>query len=689
MITKNFKSLNISNKLAVIFLVLLFMMGVGGSVGLYNGSQIAKVTDHLFMDSFQRTEILSSIEKDLLHQRQELFLHAIISEFSSKSYLEGSLGEIKNKIDRKLSEYESFGTSGLEVLLYELTASLPEYWDVQARVVSLSMEGKRDLAITLIQGDGNVKFAATMNALKKLINEESNTAFSAYQTIKTFASMIIVVTLIFTVLAIFVAGGMWLATTRSIVVPIRAIEESAKMIAGGDLSQRVPVMTQDELGSLAGEFNQMAENIEEHNATLEERVNQRTAQLKSAHHETEAQKEELERTNVELVHANEMKSQFLANVSHEFRTPLNSIIGFSELLKEKSFGELNTKQLEYLDYIRSSGSNLLSLINNILDISRMEVGNMELEPDDFSFSEILGETLSIIRPLAHKRNITINTKTSPASPIIRADRAKFKQILLNLISNAVKFNVDGGSVDVDWEIREEPSGMVMEHVLIFSVKDSGIGIGADDLERIFKEFEQVDSSISREYDGSGLGLALTERLVKLHKGKIWVESKPDEGSTFSVKLPQGTERIDMPVFSRSPSLGTGNPGSSSLLIACESEDLNQLLSIYLADEPYDIIIANDGFELVDKAASEVPFAIIMGVALSRKDGFEVMKELKKGDSTAQIPIVLLSSPEDKDMGFSMGAVAFLEKPVTRTRVLEILSNLYGKTEKDDESRKEM
>ena len=687
MIKKSFRSLNISNKLAVIFLVMLVMMGVGGSVGLYNGQQIAKVTDHLFMDSFQRTDMLSSIEKDLLRQRQELFLHTIISEFSSKSYLEGSLGEIKKKIERKLSEYESIGSSDLKGLLDDLHASLPQYWDVQSRVVMLSMEGKRNKAITLIQGDGNVKFATTMNALKKLINRENNEAFSAYQTIKRFASMIIVVTLIFTVLAIFVAGGMWLTTTRSIVVPIRIIEEIAKKIARGDFKQRVPIMTQDELGSLAGEFNQMAENIEEHNATLEDKVLNRTAQLKMANIEMENQKKELENTNVELVHANEMKSQFLANVSHEFRTPLNSIIGFSELLKEKNFGDLNAKQLEYLDYIRSSGGNLLELINNILDISRIEVGNMEIEPDEFSLTDILGETLGIVRPLAHKRNITINTKTSPASPIIRADLAKFKQIFLNLLSNAVKFNVEGGTVDVDWEIKEEPSGMVMERFLILSVKDSGIGIDEKDIERIFKEFEQVDSSISREYDGSGLGLALTEKLVKLHKGEIWVESKPDEGSTFFVKLPQGTERIDMPVFSRPPSSTQEEPGSAVLLIACESEDLNQLLSIYLADEPYKVIAVNDGFELIEKAETEAPFAIIMGVALPRKDGWEVMMELKKGDNTSDIPIVLLSSTEYKEMGFSLGVSAFLEKPVTRRMVLDLLSRLYGRREQLSESKK--
>ena len=212
--------------------------------------------------------------------------------------------------------------------------------------------------------------------------------------------------------------------------------------------------------------------------------------------------------------------------------------------------------------------------------------------------------------------------------------------------------------------------------LILSVTDSGIGIKEEDLERIFKEFEQVDSSISREYDGSGLGLALTEKLVKLHKGEIWVESTPDEGSTFSVKLPQGTERIDMPVFSRM-SFSGGASRSSVLLVACESEDLNQLLSIYLADEPYKIITIEDGFDLVDKAVSQSPFAIIMGAALSRKDGWQVMSELKKNGKTKEIPIVFLSSSDDKEMAFSSGAVAFLEKPVTRLRVTTILSNLYG------------
>lgn len=673
---KLFNSLSISNKLAVVFLFLLFMMGFGGLVGLYNAGQLANVTERLYVDSFKRGETLSSVENEFLTARQEIFLHTIISEEASKSYLEGSIEEHKQKINKLLAEYTQMGiVKGHEPLYEELNANLKKYWEIHTKTEALSRQGKRDAALSIIRMEGFRSFTDTVNSLKKLIKEERDVAYTAYQESDFFASVIIAVTLAFTLVAIVAAGGLWAALTRSIVRPILAIEESAKKIGQGNLKERVPVVTEDEIGNLAQEFNKMAESIENYYATLERKVSERTDELKGANDELVRKKQELEVTNIELQEANRMKSQFLANVSHELRTPLNSIIGFSELLQEKAFGDLNERQMQYVEFIHSSGGHLLQLINNILDLSKIEAGRMELDLEDFPIMEVLGEILGSMRPLAHKRAINIESKTVPASPKLHADKAKFKQIMLNLLSNAVKFNNDGGAITVDWEIVEEPSGMAIERYILFKVSDTGIGIKHEDMSKLFVEFEQIDSSITREYGGTGLGLVLTKRLVELHKGTIRVESEPHKGSTFYVKMPQGTDEIDMPAITAIPFVSAGQADTTLVLIASESQDINHLLEIYLAGGAYSVMTASDGFDLLRKVQDNKPFVIIMGITIPKKDGWETLKELKGNPATSGIPVVIISSTDNKDLGYALGAVEYMEKPINRERLLSVLHKL--------------
>lgn len=684
---KRFHHLSISNKLAAVFLVLLFMMGVGGLVGLYNAGQLANVTERLYADSFKRGETLSSVENEFLSARQEMFLHTIISDDASRSYLEVSIEEHQKKIERLLGEYKSMGiAAGQDGVYAALLTELERYWAIHRQVEEISRQGRRDEALSLIRMEGNKSFTDAVNNLKKLIKAETDTAYTAYQESNFFASVIIVVTIAFTILAIITAGGLWLALTRSIVRPIISIEDSAKRIAEGDFRQRVPVITDDEIGNLAVEFNRMAESLENYYATLEKKVAERTDELKLANSELVAKKQELEFANIELQEANKMKSQFLANVSHELRTPLNSIIGFSELLQEKAFGDLNDRQLQYVEYVHSSGGHLLQLINNILDLSRIEAGRMQLEPEDFPITETLGEVLGIIRPLAHNRNITIESKTVPASPLLHADKAKFKQIMLNLFSNAVKFNVEGGRMTVDWDIVEEPSGMSMERFIVFRISDTGIGIRDEDRHKLFKEFEQIDSSITREYGGTGLGLVLTKRLVDLHRGAIWFESEPGKGSTFCVKLPQGTDEIDLPVYTSRTFVPAGVEKLPLVLIASESQDINHLLEIYLAGGSFEVFTAADGMDLLRKAQEQKPFAIIMGVTLPKKDGWEALKELKANPETADIPVVIISSIDNKELGYALGAFEYMEKPINRERLLSVLERLNKEAREKNQVR---
>ena len=519
-----FSSFRMSKKLGVVFLVLLTMMGIGGSVGLYNATQITSVTEGLYTDYFMRIESLSSIEKELLADRQDVFLYTIAHDTASMSYIESSLTGHDKKVKQLLAEHLGGETQGVRegelFIIFEKAWS--DYKEMKDNTISLANKSNT-AALALVKGDLQVRFKHAMAALQALLTEEKSDAFSKYQRAGYFSKTITWMTLSLTIVAIIVSVGLWSILTSSIVKPIEVLEESAKKIADGNLKERASVLSEDEIGDLATEFNKMAEYLEGYYATLEKKVEERTETIMAANEELFRKKQEMEIMNEELIKANKMKSQFLANISHELRTPLNSIMGFSELLKEKSFGELNEKQTQYVNYIHTSGNHLLHLINNILDLSKIEAGRLELEPEEFPLADVIGEVLGSIRPLAHKKGVVVESKTTPISPIVKLDRQKFKQIMLNLLSNAVKFNREGGRVHVDWNISEEPKGAGMEKVLYISVKDTGIGIQGNDIPRIFKEFEQLDPSITREYGGTGLGLALTKRLVELHSGRIWLE----------------------------------------------------------------------------------------------------------------------------------------------------------------------
>jgi signal transduction histidine kinase len=241
---------------------------------------------------------------------------------------------------------------------------------------------------------------------------------------------------------------------------------------------------------------------------------------------------EIQEKGRQLEIANKHKSEFLANMSHELRTPLNAVIGFSEALIEKMFGELNPKQEDYLRDIHSSGRHLLSLINDILDLSKIEAGRMELELSEFSLPAALKNALTLVRERAQTHGIALKLHLDSKLGDIRADERKFKQIVLNLLSNAVKFTPDGGRVEVDARAN---GGSVK-----VSVKDTGVGIASKDQAALFEEFRQVGRTTAGKREGTGLGLALTRRFVELHGGKIAVESTPGKGSTFTFTLPVDT-----------------------------------------------------------------------------------------------------------------------------------------------------
>ncbi len=382
--------------------------------------------------------------------------------------------------------------------------------------------------------------------------------------------------------------------------------------------------------------------------TLEQKVEERTRELAIA--------------NQRLREASQAKSEFLANMSHELRTPLNSIIGFSEILLEQTFGELNERQLRYVRNIHTSGTHLLALINDILDLSKVEAGKIELKCEHLPLRDTLEECQTLVKTMASKKNIALSLSVEGVDTVW-ADPVRFKQIMYNLLSNAVKFTPEGGSVTV----TARPCGEMVE----ISVADTGIGIAKEHLDKIFEEFYQVDSSYSKQYKGTGLGLSLTKKLVELHGGRIWVESEVGKGSTFTFVLPLRPEEVPSPEKEISPPEEA--EGEKPLVLVVEDEEqAREILTVYLEEAGYSVAHAADGEEAIEKAKKLKPHAITLDIILPKKDGFEVLKELKRLPETKDIPVIIVSIVENRELGLSLGATDYLIKPVDKNELISKL-----------------
>lgn len=379
---------------------------------------------------------------------------------------------------------------------------------------------------------------------------------------------------------------------------------------------------------------------------LTEKLTYSNEELQAMNEELQAQQEEISEANRKLTEVSRTKSDFLANMSHELRTPLNSVIGFSEVLQDETFGPLNEKQGEYVGHILTSGRHLLSLINDILDLSKVETGRMELERSRFPLREALDAAMTLLKEKALKNSLELSLEVDPdADVMIDADQRKLKQILFNLLSNAVKFTPAGGSVRVlarrvpgrGIGAGEEAPGWVE-----VSVTDTGIGIKAEDMPKLFKEFTQLESPYTKEYEGTGLGLALTKKLVELHGGTIEVTSEIDKGSRFYFTLPLGTERDARPDTSPADA-GRGFPRGNRVLLIEDDPRTMAVMESALVAKGYSVLKAEDGRRGIEAAQREAPDLILLDLMMPGMSGFEVAEQLGAGERTKTVPIIVMTA----------------------------------------------
>jgi len=365
--------------------------------------------------------------------------------------------------------------------------------------------------------------------------------------------------------------------------------------------------------------------------------------------------------------ANRLKSEFLANMSHELRTPMNAIIGFTELVVTGAHGPLTDRQEKSLERVLRNARNLLGLINDVLDLSRIEAGKMAITEDEFRPLQTLQAVFSTLEPMATQKGLQVSVVDEGAPDVVKGDEARVRQIVLNLVSNAIKFTNEGG---VRVMARREPEGRWS-----IRVEDTGIGIAPEHLDDIFEEFRQVDASSARRAGGSGLGLAISRNLARLMDGDLRVESTVGKGSAFSVILPiqRGTVRVDQPA--EGPSFTRLGSGGRCVLAIDDDPEVLDLMVEKLAGSGYDVVTSTRGDEGLRLARELRPDVITLDIMMPRLDGWQVLRGLKDAPETRDIPVLIVSILENRALGFSLGAAEYLIKPVTRERLLEVLDRL--------------
>ncbi len=375
------------------------------------------------------------------------------------------------------------------------------------------------------------------------------------------------------------------------------------------------------------------------------------------------------------VEASKSKSEFLANMSHELRTPMNAIIGYSEMLieeaEEEAKEEAKITLIEDLRKIHSAGGHLLQLINDILDLSKIEAGQMAMYLEEIDFSEFLDEVRDTMRPLAEANSNTFSMTRPERVPAFHSDAMRVRQILFNLLSNAFKFTRQG-----EVTLHVEVEGTETLPSLVLKVIDTGIGMTEQQIQAVFEAFQQADASTTREYGGTGLGLTITKRLVKMLGGSIDVSSIPGEGTTFRVCIPmqQPGDDTQEPQATRSPSTASNK---RLVLVIDDDAVVRDILESTLTKAGFGVVCASSGREGLRLARELQPIAITLDVLMPEMDGWSVLSALKSAQETENIPVVIVTIIDDKQLGFTLGAAEFMTKPIDRNKLIRVIRQLHA------------
>lgn len=467
---------------------------------------------------------------------------------------------------------------------------------------------------------------------------------------------------------------------RAVAEPIVHLAEIAKIVSRERNYSLRATPTRGGVGemtTLIGAFNEMIAQIQQNEGALrqahnllEQRVKERTAELEAAKKEVEEFSESVLRAKEEIERSSKFKDQFLSTMSHELRTPLNAVLGFSDLLTEERYGPLNERQRRYVTHIHTGGKHLLSLINDILDLSKIEAGRLHLTIENVRLHSSFAEVLDTMRPLSDKK-AQVLLQNSAGEHSVQADSMRLKQILMNLIGNAIKFTPEGGTIEL--AARKNGDAIRVE------VRDSGPGIPPEEQARIFEAFYRLRQS-GHAVEGTGLGLAITQRLVELHGGQLGLESEVGHGSCFYFTLPAA------PAVEGRKSEKSGRSGLSTeharILVIEDDPVAAQLLETHLSSAGYEVLLCTDSSRAVELAAGFRPHAITLDIIMKPVNGWGLLALLKSDPRTEKIPVIVISIVDQPTTGALLGADEYIVKPVEKTALLAAVDRcmeLHGRS----------
>jgi signal transduction histidine kinase/CheY-like chemotaxis protein len=489
------------------------------------------------------------------------------------------------------------------------------------------------------------------------------------QRARRYANILIVFVLVSGLFAFFVSSKLQGFISR----PILHLEDTMRMVSvNKNYGVRAVKTYGDEIGRLIDGFNTMLAEIQQRDTVLQStngELKTRTQELEEEIFHRKQTQEELLNAKHAAEEANRAKSTFLANMSHELRTPLNAIIGYSKMLEEETRDSGKVENVQDLKKIQGAGKHLLALINDVLDLSKIEAGKMGLHLETFDVAQVIEEMVTTLQPAAAKNANSIRVHLKENVSVMRADITKVRQILFNLLSNACKFT-DHGTIALNvGQIKAEGKNWIQ-----FQVSDTGIGISAKQKENLFQEFAQADASIARKYGGTGLGLAITHRFVQLMKGKISVESEAGQGATFTVQLPAN---VVLEATESAPSEGTSNASGKlpeiktdldTILVIDDDASVRDLMSRFLTKLDFHVVAAANGEEGFRLAKQLRPLLITLDVVMPECDGWTVLNRLKNDPDLAEIPVIMVTVVDNEARGLDLGASNYLIKPVQRDRL---------------------